>query len=255
MRSSGASARTRPVHHSGSVLYVPGWCPEATPLPYVLVNMSMTADGKIASANRRISSFSSPRDQEHLFELRASVDAVMCGARTVDLNEIDMGPGPVKYRRRRLRAGLAEYNLRVVVSGSGSINSHAHLFKERFSPTIVLTTERAPRSCLARLAAVADQVCVCGREEIDFRRALGWLRAECSVSRLLCEGGGELNAALFSAGLVNELHLTICPFIIGGRRAATIADGQGVTRLADAARLSLRSHRQVGDEVFQVWRL
>ncbi len=226
---------------------------EAADMPFVVVNMSMTADGKIATGNRRVSSFGSPRDQEHLLELRATADAVMCGARTVDLNEIDMGPGPVKYRRRRLRAGLAEYNLRVVVSGSGSVNTGARLFKERSSPTIVLTTERATGRRLARLAAAADQVCVCGREEISFRRALVWLRAEWGVKRLLCEGGGELNAALFLAGLVNELHLTICPLIIGGRQAPTIADGVGVAGLADAVRLSLLSQRRIGEEIFQVW--
>ena len=45
--------------------------------PFVLVNMAMTADGKIATANRRIHSFSSSRDLEHLYELRATADAVM----------------------------------------------------------------------------------------------------------------------------------------------------------------------------------
>ena len=39
-------------------------------LPYVLVNMSMTADGKIATANRAVSSFGSRRDFRHLLELR-----------------------------------------------------------------------------------------------------------------------------------------------------------------------------------------
>ena len=35
-------------------------------LPFVLVNMAMTADGKIATANRAVHSFSSERDLEHL---------------------------------------------------------------------------------------------------------------------------------------------------------------------------------------------
>ena len=55
--------------------------------------MAMTADGKIATANRTVSSFSSRRDQQHLLNLRATADAVMAGARTVDLNPITMGPG------------------------------------------------------------------------------------------------------------------------------------------------------------------
>src|SRR5436190_13559600 len=83
-------------------------------LPFVFVNMAVTADGKIATANRAVSSFGSRRDREHLLELRATADAVMAGARTVDSAEINLGPGPARYRRRRLRRGLAEYNLRVV---------------------------------------------------------------------------------------------------------------------------------------------
>ena len=49
-------------------------------LPFVFVNMAMTADGKIATANRAGSSFGSARDREHLLQLRATADAVMAGA-------------------------------------------------------------------------------------------------------------------------------------------------------------------------------
>ena len=76
-------------------------------LPFVFVNMAMTADGKIATANRAVSSFGSARDHEHLLQLRATADAVMAGARTVDSAAINLGPGPVRFRRLRLKNGLA----------------------------------------------------------------------------------------------------------------------------------------------------
>src|SRR5277367_991692 len=104
--------------------------------------MAMTADGKIATANRAIHSFGSARDLKHLYELRATADAVMCGARTVEISQSIMGTGGEKFRRRRLKGGLAEYNLRILVSGSGSINPGAEIFKKRFSPILILTTAR-----------------------------------------------------------------------------------------------------------------
>lgn len=224
-------------------------------LPFVMVNMAMTADGKIATANRAVSSFGSARDHNHLLELRATADAVMAGARTVDLNPINLGPGPAKFRRRRTQSGLAEYNLRIIVSGSGTLNPDAEVFKHRFSPIIILTTERATKTQLSRLRAVADEVRVCGRREINFATALRWLHAQWKVKRLLCEGGGELNDALFRAGLVNELHLTVCPKLFGGRKAPTIADGLGVTRLGHATALKLISARRADDEMFLVYRV
>jgi len=215
----------------------------------------MTADGKIASVNRSVSSFGSRRDQQHLLELRATADAVMAGAPTADSGPVTLGPGPVKYRRLRLRRGLAEYNLRVVVSRSGTVNPKAAVFRRRFSPIVILTTRRVTGSRLRRLLSLATEVKICGAKEIDFRKALRWLRRKWGVRRLLGEGGGELNDALFRAGVVDELHLTLCPLILGGRSAPTIADGLGEAHLARAARLELVSARKHAGEVFFVYRV
>jgi len=232
------------------------WIPQSrrSGLPFVFVNMAMTADGKIATANRSVSSFGSRKDQENLLRLRATADAVLAGARTVDLNRVNLGPGPAKYRRLRLAHGLAEYNLRIIVSRGGTVNPDAEIFRQTFSPIIVLTTGRAPAGRSKKLRALAQDVKVCGRKEIDFRRALRWLRQKWNVKRLLCEGGGEINDALFRAGLVDELHLTVCPKIFGGRSAPTIADGAGAGSLARAAKFELESARQLGKEMFFVYR-
>ncbi len=216
--------------------------------------MAITADGKIATSNRAISSFGSARDHEHLLELRATADAVMAGARTVDASPINLGPGPARFRRRRLQHGRSEYNLRIIVSGSGLVNPQAEIFRSRFSPVIVLTTQRASPVKLRQLRAIADEVRVFGRREINFRAALLWLGAKWSVQRLLCEGGGELNDALFRAGLVDELHLTVCPIIFGGRASPTIADGEGFRHLTKAAPFQIKSFKRIGNEAFAVFR-
>jgi riboflavin-specific deaminase-like protein len=223
-------------------------------LPFVFINMAMTADGKIATANRAVSSFGSARDVEHLYELRATADAVMAGARTLDLNKVLLGPGGERFKKVRRRNGLAEFSLRIIVSGAGSIDPNAAIFQKRFSPILILTTERASKSKLNQLLCLVDEVMICGKTQIDFAAALRHLRRKWNVKRLLCEGGGELNAALFRARLVDELHLTICPKIFGGRHAPTIAEGDNPQRLAHAAQLELKSLRRAGDELFLTYR-
>src|SRR5690349_22418523 len=98
-------------------------------LPFVFANFAMTADGKIAFANHRFVPFAGKRDQEHMMELRATADAVLSGARTVDLSSATLGTGGAKYRRLRLKRGLREHNLRVIVSGSGSVDPNAEIFR------------------------------------------------------------------------------------------------------------------------------
>jgi 2,5-diamino-6-(ribosylamino)-4(3H)-pyrimidinone 5'-phosphate reductase len=223
--------------------------------PFVYINMAMTADGKIATANRQIASFGSRRDQHHLLELRAQADAVMAGARTVDANSIHLGPGGVRYRRWRLARGLAEYNLRVVVSGRASLSPQAEIFQHRFSPVIVLAAPGADRSRLAALEAVADEVKVFGKRTLDFEAALCWLRDKWGVKRLLIEGGGALNASVLRQGVVDELHLTVCPYIFGGADAPTLADGQGVDRLDHAIGLTLKSRKRILHELYLIYRV
>jgi riboflavin-specific deaminase-like protein len=220
---------------------------------FVAINMAMTADGKTATANRRDSKFGSSGDLAHLYALRATADAVMTGAGTINAQpDIKLGPGGARFQRRRLRAGLAEFNLRILVSGSGHVNLDAEIFSHRFSPLIILTTKSVGATRLRALRKKADAVKICGAKKINFTRALRWLRDEWNVHRLLCEGGGELNDALFREDLVDEINLTLCPRIVGGRTAPTIADGVGAARLADARDFKITSARRVGEELFLV---
>jgi len=219
-------------------------------LPFVYLNVATTADGKLAPANRHFVPFSSQRDQELLIKLRTRCDAVMAGARTVDAVPVNLGPGGKKYRAMRVRNGLAEYNLRVVVSGSASLDPNAEIFKHKFSPLIVLVTESAPQRRVARLRTLGAIVEAFGERELDLTAALRWLRKEWNITRLLCEGGGEINAALFRENLVDEIYLTLCPTIFGGRDAPTMADGIGIEKLADATPLELKARERAGDELY-----
>ncbi|MFM1768445.1 MAG: hypothetical protein RJA22_974 [Verrucomicrobiota bacterium] len=228
--------------------------PPGATRPFVLVNMAMSADGKIATANRAVTTFGSPRDLAHLYELRATADAILSGARTIEDTGATLGPGGARYQRQRRRHGLAEFPLRIIASGRASIDPASPIFHRGQAPIVLLTTRRAPAARLRRLAPHLAGVIARGGDSIDFPAALAELRRAWGVRRLLCEGGGELNDALFRAGLVDELNLTVCPVLIGGREAPTLADGAGCARLADAAAFRLHRARRVGDEMFFTWR-
>jgi riboflavin-specific deaminase-like protein len=218
-------------------------------LPYVFLNVATSADGKLAPASRNFVPFSSKRDQDLLMTLRTEADAVMSGALTVR-GKVDLGPGGEKYQKLRLKRGFAEYNLRVVATGTGSLRPDAYIFQQKFSPVLVLTTSAVSKRYLQSIQKVAGGIHISKGSRINFTEGLQWLRGDWNVRRLLCEGGGEINGALFEENLVDDIYLTISPLIFGGRNAPTLADGEGVARVADSINLKLRGLRRVADELF-----
>ena len=89
---------------------------------------------------------------------------------------------------------------------------------------------------------------------MNFKKAFNFLYKKYQIKRILCEGGGKLNDSLFRAGVVDEVNLTICPVILGGKDAPTIADGIGFKCLADAAKFDLHSRKEVDNEMFLTYR-
>lgn len=222
-------------------------------LPFVLANFAVSADGKIASADRTLTSFGSEEDSRQFYELRATADAIVCGARTVEEARSTMGNGGERYTRKRLRSGRAKFPLRVIISGSGSISPSAEIWSHHYGPIIVATTPRASERRLRWLRKHAAAVHTSRTDELDWAVFLRWLRREYGVERVLSEGGGEVNDGMVRAGVLRELHFTWCPLLIGGRSAPTLADGKGMGSLTHAAGFRLSECRKVGSEYFLVF--
>lgn len=228
---------------------VPGGHTPGRPV-HVVINMAMTADGKVATAGREVTTFGSPHDQKALYALRATADALLCGARTVEETGATLGTGSEAFAKARRRAGLAVAALRVVVSGSGSLSSQAQLWRQSGAPIVVLTSQKATETDQERLRSLGARVWQSPGERVDLSSALGWLAREYGVRRVVAEGGGVLNAALLAAGEVDEIRLTWVPRVFGGISSPTIADGPVAKSLADAVRFRCVQVRAVGDERF-----
>jgi 5-amino-6-(5-phosphoribosylamino)uracil reductase len=224
-------------------------------LPFLMINGAVSADGKLALENRALIQFSSELDRQLVFRLRAQVDAVLSGARTVETFSLELVAGGNRWRERRLRQGLTAEPMRVIVSGNATLDPRSKVFQKRVSPIIILTTRNANKKRVAALRRVADEVKIFGERTVSLTPALRWLRAKHGIRSVVCEGGGETNAALLRAGVVDELHLTICPLMLSGRHAPTISDNTGVGSLDAAPRLKLKSLKQVKGEIFLIYKI
>lgn len=212
--------------------------------------MGMTADGKIATATRSVSSFGSVNDQRHLYELRARSDAVMTGAGTLRAENADLTGGAEPFLALRKNKRLAPENLRIIVSRGAEFDPSLRIFSQPGGTLILLTTQQASSRQIASLEKRGVQVGRFGQRKVNLVSAVRWLRSEWKVRKLHCEGGAELNQALFAADLIDEIHVTWCPWVFGGATAPTIAEGQGFDSLTAAKQFQLASVIPVGDELF-----
>lgn len=185
--------------------------------PYVVLNMVCTVDGR-ATLGGRSGPISGSADRALFHGLRSVVDAVMAGAGTMRAERY----GPIvrdpDRRRLRLERSLDEQPLACVVSASLALPPDLPLLTDPDSRVAILTPSEASLP-----AAAADVVYVRARradQSLDLPAALAELHDRLHVRTLLCEGGPHLNVELLSAGLVDELFLSISPLLAGGGAAS-----------------------------------
>ena len=220
--------------------------------PYTSLIMAVSLDGKISTRDGAGPRFASEADGIRLREVRSHADAILVGAGTIIADDPTFTEHG-KYKDLRLQRGLAPNPIKVVVSGSGSVPETAQMFHPNGAPALVFTTKRIPPNRLASLQQVAEVHCV-GETTVNFRRVVEILGEEYQVKQLLIEGGGQVNFDLFRERLIDEVYLTLCPKIIGGRDVTTSVEGDGFNFL-DIVDVELLDHRPVGDEIFLHYRV
>jgi riboflavin-specific deaminase-like protein len=221
--------------------------------PFVTANFALTWDGRISTRRGTPSDFSSKRDKRRLVEIRARCDAVLVSAKTVAADNMSMGLPGADLRAARIARGQREYPLRVLLTNSGRINPALRLFAETFSPIVIFSTTRMPARARAALAARAD-LWLHESPSVNLAVMLATLRADYGVRRIVCEGGAQIFRALLAAGLVDELHVTLCPRIFGGQKAPTLTSLPGPF-LPTSVPLALRKMEVIGDECFLRYRV
>jgi riboflavin-specific deaminase-like protein len=221
--------------------------------PFVTANFAITADGRISTRKRTPSDFSSPRDKRRLLEIRASADAVLASAHTIRADRMTMGLPADDLRAARCAEGRPPYPLRVVLTRRGRLDPSLPIFAHDFSPIAIFSTTRMPSAVRAALSKKACLHLSPGGI-VDLPAMMHTLHREYRVERLVCEGGAQVFRSLLEAGLVDELHLTLCPRIFGGRAAPTLSGIAG-DYLPQSIRMELCEVLPIDAECFLRYRL
>ncbi|HEX3279456.1 MAG TPA: dihydrofolate reductase family protein [Thermoleophilaceae bacterium] len=212
--------------------------------PYLILNMVSSLDGK-ATIEWRTKGLSTDLDRELFHRLRTQVDAVMVGAGTVRIERYGRMTKSDELRQARVDEGLSPDPRAVVVSARLDLPADLPLLNEPEQQVVIATGSDAS------LPDMGDQV-VYERTGEDLPLLMARLRERHGVRSVLCEGGPTLNSHLLSAGVVDELWLTLNPKLAGGAAALTIVAGR---ELVEPLELEPISIAEGGGDLFTRWRV
>lgn len=241
--------------------------PILTVRPHITVVLAMSADGKIADATRSAARFPSAADQLHLERQVAKADATLFGAGTLRAYGTTLRVSNEALIAARRSRHQPDQPVQIVCSATGKLDPHCQFFQQPIPRWLLTTVEglAAWKRYLAEAAALKIHSQKTFEHILITERPFNWktvvqdlhtgksglstAAGRLSVDRLLVMGGGELVASMLVDDLVDELYLTICPLLIGGKTAPTPVGGLGFT-LPRTPTLTLESSQVVGDEVF-----
>jgi 2,5-diamino-6-(ribosylamino)-4(3H)-pyrimidinone 5'-phosphate reductase len=219
--------------------------------PYVVVNIAMSADGKISTRERRQVRISGAQDFTRVDRLKAGCDAVMVGIGTVLADDPSLTVKSEECRKYRRTQGWDDHPVRIVVDSSGRIPPEAAILHKGEGKRVVVVSKRADATKISVLEKKAT-VIVAGEDEVDLCALMNELGAM-GIHRVMVEGGGTLIAGLIEAGLVNEIYTFIGNIIIGGKEAPTFTDGEGFILESAFPRLTLLEARRIEQGILLHW--
>ncbi|NPV70491.1 MAG: bifunctional diaminohydroxyphosphoribosylaminopyrimidine deaminase/5-amino-6-(5-phosphoribosylamino)uracil reductase RibD [Firmicutes bacterium] len=212
-----------------------------TGLPFVLLKMAMTMDGKIATRTGDSRWITGEEARRRVHQLRREYDAVLVGVGTV----LEDDP------RLTVRLVDGRDPARVVLDAHARTPPTARIVRnDSRAPAIIVAGERAPESRVRDLRACGAEVWILpeSRGRIVWRRLLEELGRR-ELPSLLIEGGAEVAASALASRIVDKVAFFMAPKIAGGRTAPGPVGGPGILRMADALPVSGVDVQRVGDDI------
>ncbi len=199
--------------------------------PYIVLSAAMTIDGKIASKSGD-PELSDEDDWKEVHKLRTEVDAIMVGKGTIIKDNPKLH---IKYYNHN-----GYYRIILDSNLAISIDSEVINYMPEIYPTIICTTENVPNERVKEFKTKKNITIIKSGhgERVNLLKLMPILW-ENGIKKILLEGGGILNWSFIVNDLIDEIRLTIAPWIVGGEDAKSLVEGDGFERMIQAKRFEL----------------
>lgn len=179
-----------------------------TGMPYVIVKVAQSQDGKIAAKAGVRTQITGSHAQKYVQELRKTVDAILVGRKTVQVDD------PLLTVRNKKMSQPA----RVVLDSQLRTPLKSLLFKSAGGPVILCTAHNVDPKKLKRYRQNNIEVLLCGTNQLGqllWKDVLQKLATDKGILSVLVEGGAEVLQSLEQTKFIDEWHMITASHRLG----------------------------------------
>ncbi|MFL4470215.1 bifunctional diaminohydroxyphosphoribosylaminopyrimidine deaminase/5-amino-6-(5-phosphoribosylamino)uracil reductase RibD [Tateyamaria armeniaca] len=213
--------------------------------PLVTLKLASSFDGRIATGTGESQWITGPEARRFVHAMRARHDAVMVGGGTARQDDPSLTVRGM---------GATHQPARVVVSRRLDLPLLGNLARTaKDFPVLLCHSRDADPMMQNTWRDIGAQLLPCAARgsQLDPQDVLQQLGAH-GLTRVFCEGGSALAAALIEADLVDRLVGFTAGVAIGAEGLPNIG-ALGLGKLSDAARFDLQRVRQIGPDICHEW--
>lgn len=192
--------------------------------PYIVCHMMTSVDGRI---DCNMTSKLPGVDVYYAALNSFGFTATLCGRVTAELEMAEPGAFEPKHFELLGESGFSKKadadKYSVVVDTKGSLLWHDGTYDG--TSLIIVTSESVSKEYIDYLDAKSISWIACGKERIDLVRVVQILADEFGIERMGIVGGGTINTAFLSAGLLDEISIIMAPGIDARKGMVTVFDG------------------------------
>ena len=208
----------------------------------VFSNLAISLDGKIADARQPAKALGTPLDRKTMQVIRQKADIILFGAGTLRAH-------PVVANVKAKLSKKQSQPVNAVVTASGNLDPKWTFWGDDKVVRLVFTTDKG----LSRaLKGCGDRALVfsMGKEKVSFPKVFAKLK-EMKFENVLVEGGGQIMSEVLGANLLQELYVTLTPWILGNESNPSLVAGEATLW----KKLELLKQKRVKDEVYFHYRV
>jgi diaminohydroxyphosphoribosylaminopyrimidine deaminase/5-amino-6-(5-phosphoribosylamino)uracil reductase len=215
-----------------------------TGLPFVVLKVAMTLDGKIATPEGKSQWITGENSRRLVHRLRGSSDAVMTAIGTIRADDPEL----------TCRMARGRNPARIIIDPEMEIKPDAKVISSP-PPTLLVARTTAvhnPKIEDQMKKYILEERGVKLIEHEEDKVDLNWLMHELGrkhITSILIEAGGSFNASCLEAEIVDKVMIFIAPKIIGGRDSVPAVGGKTFRELEDAYQLEDVSIKRISEDI------